>query len=423
MPGQVNWRADLAEAKAIARRCDQLLFVAVHEVGNATSEQMWNDVLSGRRFAEALGTDVLPVLVALVANGGEMRMRTLLPDVEVEGVRRLAHASIRDLFGPNAKVSTPQQLVLDNDGSVLWQGLRGRSLSELRRGLEEARAHAKQNVRLQQNAVRARAARLGKLAVHDEKSFEQLAVVTRHAIPAHFGIIIEALAGNPDLVSRLLTHVCVGMDPVRVTELAAAVKSRRGCSRYASLVVAPARADLLDTKDLTAASKSEREILAPLPVLRVAEDLQQVRFGDGRVVELRELRGRPTVLMFLLRSAPNFAEQLAALKPEVEDLQRRGVACMALFAGLDPETELAAVRTLDLPCRIGAYAFDQAHPYQGVGHFPSALVLDDETRVVYADADGPGTRTYAGFAPTARGLARYLRNQPMPSSRTPTAGH
>jgi hypothetical protein len=100
-----------------------------------------------------------------------------------------------------------------------------------------------------------------------------------------------------------------------------------------------------------------------------------------------------------------------ALRPAIAELERLGVGCVLLLAAPDAVAELAAVRELSLPSRAGAYPYQEGRPYQRIASFPSAMVLDDETRVVYADA-GPGPRRYTGFVPTASGLADYLRERP-----------
>jgi hypothetical protein len=89
---------------------------------------MWRDVLTNRRLPTILGKDVLPVMVCLTPEFIQANAEPDFRDLEAGSMRRHGRDALLELFGPNAWISTPQQLVLHGDGSVLWHGLRGHSL-------------------------------------------------------------------------------------------------------------------------------------------------------------------------------------------------------------------------------------------------------------------------------------------------------
>lgn len=400
--GQVAWRTDFDATHAEAARTKKLILVAVHEPGEAGSESTRDQVWSNCRLARALG-DVLPVMVCV----GSGDFAAALPDVPVDTIRRDSLAAFRTLFGPGASIVTPQILVISPEVGVLWHHQRATDLRRVLNGLDAARQDSKRRGANQLSWLRRRVAAHAAKAAKDELEYQQLNALVRNANIAHLDMIFEVLARDASLTERLLGAWFPAQSRERARDLVVTLEKNRACRAFATLARQCEMAAFVHDPDA-----ATREVCGPLAEVRAAQPLERVRFLDGKARSLASLTGKPTVLLFLLPGSATLAQELAALGPVIRELDGLGVQCLALFGSVDLSADEATVKRLDLPCPAGIYAFDRGAPFFGVAYFPAVLVLDELGRVVLAD-DGPNTRSYTAFAPTARGLARYLAQRPV----------
>lgn len=400
--GQIAWRTDFDAAHAEASRTKKLILVAVSEPGEAGSEATRNQVWSNVRLAGAL-RDILPVMVCL----GSGDLAAALPGVPVDTIRRDSLAASRTLFGPGASIVTPQILVISPEIGVLWHHQREAELRRVLSGLDTARQDSKRRGANQLSWLRRLVAAHAAKASTDELAYQQLNALVRNANIAHLDMIFEVLAKDARLTERLLGAWFPAQSRDRARDLVVTLEKNKACRAFATLARQCEIAAFVHNPDAAI-----RDVSGPLPEVRAAEALDQVRFLDGKPRSLASLGGKPTVLLFLLPGSATLAQELAALRPVVRELDGRGVQCLALFGSVDLSADETIVKQLDLPCPAGIYAFDRGAPFFGVAYFPGVLVLDDCGRVVLAD-DGPNTRSYTAFAPTARGLARYLAQRPV----------
>lgn len=401
-PGQIAWRTDFDAAHAEAIRTKRLILVAVNEPGEAGSEATRDQVWSNPRFAGAL-RDILPVMVCV----GSGDFAPVLPGVPVDTIRRDSLAAFRTLFGPGASIVTPQMLVISPEIGVLWHHQREVDLRRVMSGLDAARQDGKRRGANQLSWLRGRVAAHAKKAEHDGLEYQQLNALVRNANVAHLEMIFEVLAKNQALTERLLGGWFPAQPRARARGLVVTLEKNKACRVFASLARQCEMAATAHAPDATT-----REVSGQLPEVRAAKPLDGVSFLDGKARSLASLAGKPVVLLFLLPGSRTLGAEVAALRPVIAELDGLGVQCLALFATVDAANDRAKIAKLDLPCPAGTYAFDQTAPFFGVAYFPGVLVLDEQGRVVLAD-DGPNDRSYTAFAPTARGLARYLAQRPV----------
>ena len=400
--GQIAWRTDFDAAHAEATRTKKLILVAVSEPGEAGSEATRNQVWSNARFAGAL-RDVLPVMVCV----GSGDFTADLPGVPLDQIRRDSLAAFRTLFGPGASIVTPQILVISPEIGVLWHHQREADLRRVVRGLDTARQDSKRRGASQLSWLRRRVAAHAAKAATDELEYQQLNALVRNANIAHLDMIFEVLAKDARLTERLLGAWFPAQSRERARDLVVTLEKNRACRVFATLARQCEMAALERNPDA-----ATRDVSGPLAEVRAVQSLDRVRFLDGKARSLASLSGKPTVLLFLLPGSATLAQELAALRPVIRELDGLGVQCLALFGSIDMGADQASVKQLDLPCPAGLYPFNRGAPFFGVAYFPGVLVLDELGRVVLAD-DGPNTRSYTAFAPTARGLARYLAQRPV----------
>lgn len=400
--GQVMWRTDFDAAHAEASRTKKLILVAVNEPGEAGSEATRNQVWSNPRFASAL-RDILPVMVCV----GSGDLAGALPGVPVETLRRDSLAAVRTLFGPGACIVTPQILVISPEIGVLWHHQREAELRRVVGGIDTARQDGKRRGANLLSWLRGRVAAHAKKAEHDDLEYQRLNALVRNANIAHLDMIFEVVAKDARLTERLLGAWFPAQSRERARDLVVSLEKNKACRAFATLARQCEMAAFVHTPDA-----ATREVSGPLAEVRAAEALDGVRFLDGRARSLASLGGKPTVLLFLLPGSATLGQELAALRPVVRELGDLGVQCLALFGSIDLSADETRIKQLDLPCPAGIYAFDCGAPFFGVAYFPGVLVLDERGRVVLAD-DGPNTRSYTAFAPTARGLARFLAQRPV----------
>ncbi len=397
--GQVAWRTDLEAARTEALRANKLILVAVHESGEAGSEATRTNVWAHARAVRALGADVLPVMVCV----GEGEHTASLPGVEPGTIRRDGLVAFQTLFGSGASIATPQILVMSPSMGVLWHHIREADLGRVTRGLDTARQDNKRRGASLLSWLRNRVAAHAAKADRDELEYQKLTALVRNANVAHLEMIFEVLAKDTALTERLLGAWFPAQPQTRARDLVTALERSRVCRAFATY----ARECEVAMCVVDPAARVE-PVAGPLPEVRAAESLDKVRFLDGKA---RSLVGKPTVLLFLLPGAETLGAELAALNPVIRELEAGGVQCLALFASVAPDADRARIEALNLPCAAATYRFDQSKPFFGVVYFPGVLVLDENGRVVLAD-DGPENRTYTAFAPTARGLARYVAQRP-----------
>ena len=398
---QVAWQSDLTAARAEARQSERVLLVVVHAQGDRTCAEAWKQIWTGRRFTQHAKLDVVPVLVAL-PGGGHGDAPVQLP---IEPKALIAHswAASRELFGVGAAVTAPQFLVMHHDGTVFAQHLGACTEAELTRAIERGRADRKLSVKARGAALRTQLERLRRDAPKDPGAAERLAVILRNAPVETFGELAEALSRDARQAPRWLAESLAGQPLVRAAALCDAISSCKACAALSS--------GELESHRVVGQRESIRDVFAPLAEVRPRPALEHVQFCDGRARRCSDLTGKPTVLLFFLPDAADLRRQLDAVVPLVRELEARGVASLALFATLHPTEDLPKVAALELPCPAGTYAYADGAPWAGVRQFPASMVLDEDRRVVFV-ADGPGERAYGEFAPTARGLARFLSERP-----------
>lgn len=406
LSAQVAWHTDLGAARADAQRTGKMVLVAVHEAGEPLSEEMWRQLWSVPRIARHAKLDVVPLMLCFVPNGREALPRPACLPGDLSEVRRCTLQASRALFGDGARVTTPQTLLLDGTGDVLWQCLRECDVHALNRAIEAARGERRLSSAARATRVRREAERLARVASDDPQAEEKLLVLARNARPEHFGLVFDVLARNPQFASRALASSLRAQPPARSLALTSELRRRKACAGLLQEAH-----DGLDAAPNVVADERALEVFGPLPAVHPTQPFTGLQFTDGRALRADDLRGRPTVVMFFLADAVDLQKQLCALTPLISEMQARGVQCLALFATLKPTDDLARVRALDLPCPAATYLFAADEPLQGVRFFPATMVLDEEARVVLAD-DGPGDREYGAFAPLARGMSRYLEVRP-----------
>jgi hypothetical protein len=108
-----------------------------------------------------------------------------------------------------------------------------------------------------------------------------------------------------------------------------------------------------------------------------------VLFADGQSRDLRDLRGRITVLWFFLPDDAGLADDLAKLGPFVAECRNLAVSHLALGASLAPEGSLNLVRLRSFGFPAGTYRYDERQALTGVTMFPTVVVLDPAGDVVY----------------------------------------
>jgi len=401
LPAQLVWRTDLSAALAEAEAEKRPVLVCIHEFGDARSEAMAK-VFAAPQFAR-LGKAAIPMLVAHVPPGREAELARLTGEGEVDTVRARSFRALLDLFGPRATVTTPQQILLDARGEVLWQNIGVTSADQLARAVASATRNLTEDAPSRGRRAVRQAEALARSARRDPAAQEKLRVLARRAPLSAFAEVMEqaARAGVArDIVAAAVTAMADGARRERCTALLA----RRSCRDVGELAQ-----DLLDRSD--DAGERSREVYAPLPALRTADDLASVHFADGRTRSLANLRGKAVLLWFFLPDDQRLVEQANAVAPVMTELMAAGVEVLAVAASDKPiDAGQVAERRL-FSCPVGTYLYDATAPWQGVDFFPAAVVIDDESRLIYDD-HGPAVKEYAGFAPTVRGLQRYLDTRP-----------
>ncbi|MCC6671258.1 MAG: hypothetical protein IT458_09360 [Planctomycetes bacterium] len=394
-----RWRTDLAAARQQAANEHRMLVVAIHEAGEPGNEAMVADVYRQQRFADA-ARGAICVLVCRCGDQDHARVASLFPGVRAADIEAAHRAAIRSFVAPGREVPTPQLLVLHPDGGVLWHRVRYTALKECVDGFAGARRQIAAKAAELQAGVVTRAKELARSATRSLEDRSRLVTLLAHAPAETFAAAVAAIGTARGPLEEMAA------DALAILPVAEAQARVRLLRDARNVPIAAALREAVAARAAAERAHAAAPPFVPRPWRGTLPDLSTARFDDGVPRTLDEGKGAPTLLIFLLPDDPTLPRQLAAWRAAIPRLTERGVRCLALAPTLDPESALAKVSALDLPCPRGVYRNTTGAEFFGLKEFPAVVILGRDLAVRHCDGEDPDAfrHGYARFVDYVLGL-------------------
>lgn len=293
----------------------------------------------------------------------------------------------RHFFGGLSSTLAPQHLLLYPDGMVAWHAVESVSPDDLFKAIATC-----DKLKTQSAAQHVRALR-NQLALSSSKA-------ARGSLPAYLQVqamlvqvpaaqFCEALQSvSKDVAERVLKDLA-GFDRDRAQALldAATKHPSKTLRDIAAALAEEVRARPVEKIEAPAPATpatptGPKPLASPLAVLGAADDFERVQWV-GKEHKLADSRGRITVLWFFMLDMPGLASAVARMNAFAAANRGRGIETVGLVATIRTAEAVEKVPTLGLHFPVGVFAAVGGYRPCGVGTFPTWVVLDPETNVVY----------------------------------------
>jgi len=397
-PAQLKWRTDFEAARKEAREHGDLLFVLVHQYGEAGNDGMLEAAYRHPRFVNAM-RGVVPVIACYAADGDAERAAAEF-GVTAAGMRASEKAVRKLLFGDDT-VITPQHVILHPKGGVAWHNVRVCGLRQLVAGIQAAKRQLSMPAAVRANKLLAEASAMAGKATADGDTYARLSTLVRNSPQENFWPIMRVLDGRANLCQRLLRDATHGFD-ARV--------SRRRLQPGLDSPMRPFVGRMLEEIAAAEAADAPRPSGELVSMGRAAE-LEHVTFLDGVARHIHDGKDKVTVLWFFMPGDPELQQQLDAIQPVVQEFQAKGVRVIGLANTTDPQTDAPAIAGRGLPFPVATYRYSQYQPLFDVAMFPAAVVIDRSGDIVYKTKEDLDAmlHSYIDFAAIVRRLLESPR--------------
>lgn len=386
-----NWITDLDQGLATAKAEQRLALLCFNMDGEEANER----ALAMYRSAEfrAATANVVCILCSTDSHGGaesdcpRFRHCTCTAHVACE------HAARRHFFGASRDTLAAQHLLLYPDGLVAWHAVHEVVPADLLAAIaasDKAKTQSlDQRLRSERTLLGQLSGKAGGVAGRGSlAAYLQICALLVQTPPAQFGASLQALRrdvaervihdleGHPRAQALALLDATTKHPAKAVRDLAArlAVELRARPAEVAPAVAVAASP--------TAAPAGPVPLPGALPALGSADVLERVQWVDA-AHSLEGCRGKITVLWFFQAEAEGVASSVAWMNAFAAAQRSRGIETIGLVAASRVGDAASKLATLGCKFPVGVYVAASGFRPCGVERFPSWVLLDPDTNVVF----------------------------------------
>ena len=383
--GVVRWSTDLRQALATAKEGQKLALVCFNMDGEEANE---GALLMYRSDEFRKATEnVVCVLCSADAHGAEDA-----PCKRFQGCTCGDHIASekqarRHFFGASRENLAPQHLLLYPDGMVAWHAVYEVAPGAIYKAFAEAE---KTKAQTMEQRLRGQRAQLSQLSRRTGKGspteYMQIHAMLVQTPADSFCDALQALSKPVaelvvrDLPGHRRDHALAMLEaaakhpakPLRELAFRLAGEVRARPPEVAPVVAPPPPAQPAGVQPLT----------EPLAVIGPADDFDRVHWADDKRT-LADCRNRITVIWYFMIDAPDLSSSVATMNEFAAANRSRGIETIGV-AGATRSTE-ALEKLAALGCKfpVGAYSAATGYRPCGVERFPSWVVLDPDTSIVF----------------------------------------
>lgn len=386
-----SWVTDLDRGLATARAEQRLVLVCFNMDGEEANERALMMYRSAEFRAATAG--VVCILCSTDSHGGAESQCPRFGHGTCAAHVACEHAARRHFFGASKDTLAAQHLLLYPDGLVAWHAVHEVAPADL---LAAIAASDKAKTQTLDQRLRSERTLLGQLsgkagAVAGRGSlaaYLQICAMLVQTPPAQFGASLQALRrdvaervihdleGHPRTQALALLEATVKHPAKAVRDLAARLADE---VRSRPPEVAPTSG--VEAKP-AAASVGPVPLPGALAALGSADVLQRVQWV-GAEQSLEGCRGKITVLWFFQAEAEGVASSVAWMNAFAAAQRSRGIETIGLVAASRVGDATSKLATLGCKFPVGVYVAAAGFRPCGVERFPSWVVLDPDTSVVF----------------------------------------
>lgn len=392
------WHTDFDQALTTAKAEQRLTLVCFNMDGEEANERALQMYRSAE-FRKATA-NVVCVLCSADVHGAEGETCPRFANCSCREHIASEKKARRHFFGTSTNTLAAQHLLLFPDGIVAWHAIYDVVPDDLYKAIvssEKLKTQTEaQHVRSQHNELGSLSRKAGK---DENTAYMQLQALVVQTPTSHLCDTLAAI--RKDVAEHLLQDFCgLGREQALVLLEATAkhpTKSLR--DRAAALAVdvrKRPREDVVAATPAVARPVGPQPLTAPLDVLGRADDLERVVWA-GSPHTLADSRHRVTVVWYFVPEMQGLASAIARMNLFAQANRSRGIETVGLAATKRTDEVIAKLATLGFQFPVGAFVTAAGYKPSGVESFPSWVVLDPETNVVYrSPQDGSSFEWDAG---------------------------
>lgn len=413
-----QWSVDLATALADAKTSNRLVLVCFNMDGEQANERALAMYRSAE-FAKATA-DVICVLCSSDEHDAEGVPCSRFKSCSCREHCDSEKQARRRFFGDLRDNIAPQHILLYPDGLVAWHAIYEVEPGALAKAIEGTQRLKGQPLAARLRSQQSFLADMGRRASKNvATAYMQVQARLVQTPPDRF---LEALRSLSNDVAERILRDLPGYTSEQALPLlrAACNHPRKEFKQLAQTLLAEAegaaaraaKAAPKPAAQEASAAVPAAPLTAPLKVLAPGDDLGRV-YWTGDEVSLASCRDQVTVLWFFLPEAQDLARQVEAMNEFAAAQAGHGVRTLGLACTQRPSEALAKLAELGCRFPVGSYQATNAMKLFEVSRFPSWVVLDPETDVVYrSPQDGTSFEWNEG-----RDLAARMAVSPAYASR------